>query len=1262
MKLQKFAFIISALLFTTLISCDDERNNSPEGDRVKATFTAGISTRVSDVMWDVNDAIGLAMVDAAAQGTILENVYNRRYYTTTTSGNFIPATPDDIIYFPQNGQEVRFKSYYPYLETVGQDLIIPLSVADQTDMSAIDFMSAVHESGFSKEDPNVNLRFHHRLSQVIFRVSVAGDVSNIQLQNVTLTAKGMATSGVYNLNNETLTVNQGSVADVVIPRRGAANERIGIVMPRPAGEGVSFELTTPEGSNFIADMPADLTLEAGHKYIFNVLLEGTAISLSVTIEDWVEGPVTNLDVVGIATPAGESVGVAPGDRLQVYMRNGNDFEPLTLFTYNTEGEWTTTDPVFWEDITADPVDLRASLLPREPAKNDTQLPDIILSNELSVPHNTGADFVLNHVGSRVAVVLQSNVFTADELSAATITLPEYLTGGQEVNGVFVPGTTRQDVLIDRTDPQDQFAIIQPQPVSAGGGLVNILINGRTYTATAGDQGFLFEAGVAYQLVITVNSNEVRVSARVVDWIPSAPHEFEILQVTPTLEDTEGVDVGARMAVYRNDGTDYTSWANFTYTGGNTWVPDTEVFWESIVGNSVDLRASIVAQPRLNEYQMDDLLIADDITVPYATGVDFVFRHVASRLLVRLISDTFTQADLDGATVILPQYTDGGTELNGQFVPGQAVNDIPMVIVPGATRAVASTNPHVALIQPQTIDAGRYMFRVRIGTRDYFATAPQGGFAYEAGTAYGITIHVNEDNVTVSAQVIPWNQTSFDLNAFRIGTSLPGASSGINNGEQMSVYISNGAARDLLSTFTYNAAGDSWTSSPAVFWENISGTPAFYASILRAPRLNDTQLDDYLVADPVTPVEGTPVNFTLRHPASQVIVQLRSNDGTFTSAELSNMIITLPNYIIGGDINNGLFEFPQDNPTGTVTVEKVNNSAVALIRPQTAVAGRTVVNIQDPATGRNYPVEHSVNIQFAAGLATTLVVNMEKSAIRLSAEVIDWQEGPTLPLVPQAIEISGTLEQTSAFFRDKTIYAYVMGDNPQELTYSYLPVAPGSTTYTWQGTQTLYWDDFQNLPLNITGVYYPAQASVPTLAEGQTNFAWNLPTDQSQGYDAYDLLMSRLSMAVPTYANFNFNHVLSRIRVRVISDEFTPDEFQDMSVSLNNLRLNGTASLVSGQVTAANSRSTVTPLMQTVQNETSYSALVMPQVVNTGTTIATITLRDYPNTPFAAVLTSNLSFEPGRETVITITLRKTEVVISATLEDWTAGDSGNIIIQ
>ena len=198
MKLRDVTLVFTILLTTTLFSCSDD-TEAPVigGDKVKANFTAGIAaaTRVGDVLWDVNDAIGIAMLDRQSKD-LHEDIFNLRYYTTTSAGDFTPATPSSIIYFPQNGDEVTFKAYYPFRDGLQRNMLIPISVTDQSSMSAIDFMSAEHLAGFSKNDPNVSLEFHHRLSKVIFKLTIADGVSGLLPEDVNLSIKGMKLSQI----------------------------------------------------------------------------------------------------------------------------------------------------------------------------------------------------------------------------------------------------------------------------------------------------------------------------------------------------------------------------------------------------------------------------------------------------------------------------------------------------------------------------------------------------------------------------------------------------------------------------------------------------------------------------------------------------------------------------------------------------------------------------------------------------------------------------------------------------------------------------------------------------------------------------------------------------------------------------------------------------------------------------------------------------------------------------------------------------------
>lgn len=201
-------FILGLLLSAALLSCTKEDNKLiADGDKVAVEFQMGIATRAHEGQWDANDDVGIAMLERGTQ-RIIENVYNYDYYTPSDGGVFQAREQSRTIYFPQDGSNVTFKAYYPYIPTLSRNLLIPVNVSNQTILPQVDLMTAEHLSGFSKTDPVVHLNFHHRLSKMIFKLANKEGQEAILLENVTVTIDGMYTGGSYDLMNEAQTATE----------------------------------------------------------------------------------------------------------------------------------------------------------------------------------------------------------------------------------------------------------------------------------------------------------------------------------------------------------------------------------------------------------------------------------------------------------------------------------------------------------------------------------------------------------------------------------------------------------------------------------------------------------------------------------------------------------------------------------------------------------------------------------------------------------------------------------------------------------------------------------------------------------------------------------------------------------------------------------------------------------------------------------------------------------------------------------------------
>ncbi len=113
MTKRTYLFLAAAAALT-LASCsnDDDFADRPGDGRVAVNFSGGITlTRATGDAWDLNDGIGIYMVETGTQN-VVDNAANRRYVTAAGDGSFSPASEDQTIYFPLDANnKVDFIAY-----------------------------------------------------------------------------------------------------------------------------------------------------------------------------------------------------------------------------------------------------------------------------------------------------------------------------------------------------------------------------------------------------------------------------------------------------------------------------------------------------------------------------------------------------------------------------------------------------------------------------------------------------------------------------------------------------------------------------------------------------------------------------------------------------------------------------------------------------------------------------------------------------------------------------------------------------------------------------------------------------------------------------------------------------------------------------------------------------------------------------------------------------------------------------------------------
>ena len=277
-----------ALLAGAMISCStDDTASSTPNSKVAVQFTGGINvnTRAAGVAWAEGDKIGIFMTDTKqplSADAIQEGVDNVCYQTNGSIG-FSPVSGGKTIFYPIDG-DVDFYSYYPH--TTVSDYKVALDVTDQGKQEAIDFMYA-KTPGCNKANPQVFLKFFHKLSNLVLEVQPGPGLTEEDLKKMTVTVKGQNTKATFNLVDGTIS-GEENPADITMKTTEAGKLYEAILLPtEEASRVIEFDLNNGYDAPFVWTMPEKL--EGGKRYHYTVVkLSRSAVDISGNIESWIK--------------------------------------------------------------------------------------------------------------------------------------------------------------------------------------------------------------------------------------------------------------------------------------------------------------------------------------------------------------------------------------------------------------------------------------------------------------------------------------------------------------------------------------------------------------------------------------------------------------------------------------------------------------------------------------------------------------------------------------------------------------------------------------------------------------------------------------------------------------------------------------------------------------------------------------------------------------------------------------------------------------
>lgn len=1057
MKTSFFKFIFSGTLAALVaVACTNDviQSGAEDGVAVRISAEAGGlqqagagnaqgSTRATNDVWNAGDVIGVTMVNPQS-GDVM-SPYRNFGYTTQGDGKFSPNDAGQIIYFPTNDAAVTFRAYYPYKKDLAPNLVIPVSVKDQRVLADIDLMTAEHLSGKSTADPNVKLHFHHRLSKVV--VNLTTDNAGISILNgAQLVMKGLKTEAVYNLLDEKLVVdNNLASAEIAIPVANAKGEAI--ILPRPACEGVEFEITTTDGGKYRAALGSDFELKAGYVHTFHIRLKSPA-EISATIEPWIEGPERRFDVIRVVTGLGITQGFEVDHELDLFLKEGTnpDFGLLRKFTYAGSNSWMPDTPIYWESITGNPAMFRGATI-LEDALNNTQMADILISKDKEVTPYTGVNLELEHVGSKVTVVLQSSdgTFTSSDLKSASIVLPAYLNSGSyNGKGEFVPGTGCGNIT-----PEKGIAIFPPQTIAQGNNILTVTINGRLYEVKAAEAaGFVYKKGTHYTLILDAGKAAVEMSAIIKPWEEDTVEFNEIRVGSAELGENSGDLVNNdELLLFTGDNTNRSLLPGaFVYKAGtDKWVyngPSAPLYWEDISANG-HIYASITRptiNPAAGNNQSPDYITAvpvENMGGTDNTALNFKLAHRVAKVNVMLRSATYDESKLQGANVTLPGYAIGGRLDKGVYVAGTNKGAVSLDKPVKTGDAPNMTYNTASYLQPQTIAAGQNLVTVEIDGRIYTVkpeevknTTPA-AVEYEAGKVTNLVITIEKTGLSVSVEITPWTELpALDFEAMFF-TVTNKTSAGFEHDDEIKFYklaadknsvdgnnkiykYGGGSQHGML-----NAVGTPWYRDdfrtddlitavyPASASTLVAGASTFDWTC-KSAGVTNAHADDIMVAAPVAnrnlgEVQANgDVEFEFKHVLSKISINLIVGEG-FTPAEIMPGVVEMNNFRLSGtiDVINGTatptgIATAAFNPTKLGQVYTLPNRTVvssyeAFVMPQTITANTVMVTVK--LNDAEFKVGLDANKLFAAGAHNMLNLTLNKTGVVLSASIVDWNKEP-----------------------------------------------------------------------------------------------------------------------------------------------------------------------------------------------------------------------------------------------------------------------------
>lgn len=290
-------FALTAVAFMACTNDDNEASDNWNGEirlsssNVAVPVSRSLSQDLQLTQFANDEKVDVFVNENLASGQTASTVYDQPLVCTANGSGGLAFAASQ--YFPQSGNGVNIYAVYPSGKATVVDASAGFSIkTDQSsdeDYMASDLMLGVPESSnpVARTKNNVNLKFTHKLSKIDITLVVGAGVPT--LTGATVKLKDLSPTTSFTPNATALSTATGAKTDVIAANGNMDNNLkcSAIIVPQTVQRGAAFiEVTLASGGVLTYKLDKESTFVSGNKYIYNITVNLTELTVTSSIEPW----------------------------------------------------------------------------------------------------------------------------------------------------------------------------------------------------------------------------------------------------------------------------------------------------------------------------------------------------------------------------------------------------------------------------------------------------------------------------------------------------------------------------------------------------------------------------------------------------------------------------------------------------------------------------------------------------------------------------------------------------------------------------------------------------------------------------------------------------------------------------------------------------------------------------------------------------------------------------------------------------------------